>query len=104
MKEIIRWGVLGCAGFAAKAVIPAIQSSRLGRVHAIASRDPGRAAKTAARFGIPKAHGSDEAMLADPDIDAFYSPLPNHLQVPMGSALIPSSIIPIDQRIESQWL
>ncbi|MCJ8056894.1 Gfo/Idh/MocA family oxidoreductase [Shinella curvata] len=83
MTPRIRWGVLGCAGIAAKAVIPAIQSSRLGRVTAIASRDLNRATEMAARFGIPKAHGSYEDLLADPEIDAIYNPLPNHLHVPL---------------------
>lgn len=83
MTPRIRWGVLGCAGIAAKAVIPAIQSSRLGRVTAIASRDLDRATEMAARFGIPKAHGSYEDLLADPEIDAIYNPLPNHLHVPL---------------------
>ncbi|WP_411037318.1 Gfo/Idh/MocA family protein [Shinella sp. BYT-45] len=83
MTRTIRWGILGCAGIAAKAVIPAIRSSRLGRVEAIASRDPERAKAMAARFGIAKAYGSYEALLADPEIDAIYNPLPNHLHVPM---------------------
>jgi predicted dehydrogenase len=83
MTRRIRWGVLGCAGIAAKAVIPAIQSSRLGRVTAIASRDADRAAQMAARFGIDRAYGSYEDLLADPQIDAIYNPLPNHLHVPM---------------------
>ncbi|EYR82681.1 MULTISPECIES: Gfo/Idh/MocA family oxidoreductase [Rhizobiaceae] len=83
MTPRIRWGVLGCAGIAAKAVIPAIQSSRLGRVTAIASRDLDRATEMAVRFGIPKAHGSYEDLLADPEIDAIYNPLPNHLHVPL---------------------
>lgn len=83
MTRTIRWGVLGCAGIAAKAVIPAIQSSRLGRIAAIASRDAGRAEEMAARFGIPKAYGSYEDLLADPAIDAIYNPLPNHLHVPL---------------------
>ncbi len=83
MSRTIRWGVLGCAGIAAKAVIPAIQSSRLGRVEAIASRDPDKARALAARFGIAKAYGSYEALLADPEIDAIYNPLPNHLHVPL---------------------
>jgi predicted dehydrogenase len=83
MTPRIRWGVLGCAGIAAKAVIPAIQSSRLGRVTAIASRDLDKAKTMAARFGIPKAHGSYEDLLADPEIDAIYNPLPNHLHVPL---------------------
>ncbi|MBB3660886.1 putative dehydrogenase [Rhizobium sp. BK650] len=83
MTRKIRWGVLGCADIATKSVIPAIQSSRLGRVSAIASRDPGKATQMAARFGIDRAYGSYEALLADPDIDAIYNPLPNHLHVPL---------------------
>src|SRR5690606_12289355 len=83
MTRTIRWGVLGCAGIAAKAVIPAIQSSRLGRVTAIASRDPGKAVEMAARFGIDRAYGSYEDLLADPEIDAIYNPLPHHLHVPL---------------------
>lgn len=83
MTQTIRWGVLGCADIAAKAVIPAIQSSRLGRVVAIASRDAGRAKEMAARFGIARAYGSYEELLADPEIDAIYNPLPNHLHVPL---------------------
>ncbi|PVE50311.1 Gfo/Idh/MocA family protein [Rhizobium rhizogenes] len=83
MTQMIRWGVLGCAGIAAKAVIPAIQSSRLGRVAAIASRDAEKASATATRFGIEKSYGSYEDLLSDPDIDAIYNPLPNHLHVPM---------------------
>jgi predicted dehydrogenase len=75
--------VLGCAGIAAKAVIPAIQSSRLGRVGAIASRDLDRAKAMAARFGIANAYGSYEDLLAAPEIDAIYNPLPNHLHVPL---------------------
>ena len=83
MTQTIRWGVLGCAGIAAKAVIPAIQSSRLGRVAAIASRDAAKAKEMAARFGIAKSYGSYEELLADPEIDAIYNPLPNHLHVPL---------------------
>lgn len=83
MTRMLRWGVLGCARIAAKAVIPAIQSSRLGRVQAIASRDIGKARKMAARFDIATAYGSYEELLADPAIDAIYNPLPNHLHVPM---------------------
>lgn len=82
MTQMIKWGVLGCAGIAAKAVIPAIQSSRLGRVAAIASRDAEKASAMATRFGIEKSYGSYEDLLSDPDIDAIYNPLPNHLHVP----------------------
>lgn len=83
MTQMIKWGVLGCAGIAAKAVIPAIQSSRLGRVAALASRDAEKASAMATRFGIEKSYGSYEDLLSDPDIDAIYNPLPNHLHVPM---------------------
>ncbi|MCD2184812.1 Gfo/Idh/MocA family protein [Rhizobium sp. GN54] len=83
MTRQIRWGVLGCAGIAAKAVIPAIQSSRLGRVKAIASRNGDKARQMAERFGIARAYGSYEDLLADPEIDAIYNPLPNYLHVPL---------------------
>ncbi|OLP58837.1 NAD-binding protein [Xaviernesmea oryzae] len=83
MIQTLRGGVLGCAGIAEKAVVPAIQSSRLGHVAAIASRDEDKAKYMAARFGIEKAYGSYAALLADPEIDAIYNPLPNHLHVPM---------------------
>ncbi len=46
---------------------------------AIASRDPATAEAAAGRLGIPTAHGSYEALLADPEVDAVYNPLPNHL-------------------------
>lgn len=83
MTRTIRWGVLGCADIAAKAVIPAIQSSRLGRVTAMASRDPAKAQAMADRFSITKAYGSYEELLGDPEVDAIYNPLPNHLHVPL---------------------
>jgi predicted dehydrogenase len=75
----VRWGVLSTARIGTRRVIPAIQDSRTGVVAAIASRAPGRAAEVAARFGIPRAHGSYQALLADPEIDAIYNPLPNSL-------------------------
>lgn len=88
MTKTIRWGVLGAAGIAVKAVIPAIQTSRLGRVAAIASRSPGKAEAVARQFSIPRVHASYEALLADPEIDAIYNPLPNHLHVPMTIAAL----------------
>lgn len=75
----LRWGVLGCAGIAKRAVIPGIQQSQTGEVAAIASRDEQKARETAAQLNIPKAYGSYEAILADETIDAVYIPLPNHL-------------------------
>lgn len=75
----LRWGILGTASIAARAVIPGIRESELGEVVAIASRDADKAAQMARQFGIEKAYSSYESVLSDPDIDAVYIPLPNHL-------------------------
>jgi D-xylose 1-dehydrogenase (NADP+, D-xylono-1,5-lactone-forming) len=80
-KEL-RWGIMGCASIAKKAVIPALQQSSTARVTAIASRSVETARKTAAELHIPKAYGSYEALLEDKEIDAVYIPLPNHLHAP----------------------
>lgn len=82
MTRRIRWGVLGVAGIATKKVIPGMKKARLCDVVGIASRDRGKAQSAADSLGIPKAFGSYEDLLADPDIDAIYNPLPNHLHVP----------------------
>src|SRR5271154_1902717 len=82
LMGVVRWGVLGVAKIATEKVIPAMQRGEVSRIDAIASRDPERARAAAAALGIPKAHGSYEALLADPDIDAIYNPLPNELHVP----------------------
>lgn len=78
----VRWGVLGAARIATRKVIPAMQRGEWSTVTAIASRDLGRAQEAAAALGIEAAYGSYDALLADPDIDAVYIPLPNHLHVP----------------------
>src|SRR5262245_15778991 len=80
MKRL-RWGVIGTALIATKKVIPAMQRSSRLEVAAIASRDLDRARAAAGTLGIPKAYGSYEALLDDPDIDVVYNPLPNHLHV-----------------------
>lgn len=77
--DTIRWGVLGVANIGERAVIPAIQRSRNGRLVAIASRDAPRAQDAARRLGIPRAHGSYEALVVDPEVQAVYIPLPNSL-------------------------
>src|ERR1700756_1210472 len=82
MGREIRWGVLGVARIATEKVIPATQRSEFGEVAALASRDAGRGQAAAARLGIPRAYGSYDDLLADPEIDAIYNPLPNHLHVP----------------------
>ena len=82
MNRKLRWGVLSTAGIGWKKVIPAMQLGELTRVDAIASRDLAKAQEMAVRFGIARAYGSYEELLADPEIDAIYNPLPNHLHVP----------------------
>ena len=78
----VRWGVLGVANIAVRKVIPAMQRSEHCEVAGIASRDRARAEAAARELGVPKAYGSYEELLADPEIDAVYNPLPNHLHVP----------------------
>lgn len=78
----IRWGVLGMANIARAALIPALQSARNAEVVAVASRDTERAFGTATRFNIASSYGSYEALLADPNVDVVYVPLPNTLHAP----------------------
>lgn len=82
MSNKLRWGVLSTANIALKKVIPAMQRGQLTSIEAIASRDLVRARQAAAALRIPTAYGSYEELLADPNIDAVYIPLPNHLHVP----------------------
>jgi predicted dehydrogenase len=78
----VRWGVLGAARIAVRKVIPAMQRGRWSTVTAIASRDARGAEDAAAALGIASAYGSYDALLADPEVDGVYIPLPNHLHVP----------------------
>ena len=78
----LRWGVLSTAAIARVKVIPGIQRGERSEVVAIASRDAELGRSVADNLGIPKAHGSYEALLADPDVEAVYLPLPNHLHKP----------------------
>lgn len=80
----VRWGILGVARIAIKKVIPAMQRGDLCEVFGIASRDYIKAEQAARALGIPKAYGSYADMLADPEIEAVYNPLPNHLHVPFS--------------------
>jgi predicted dehydrogenase len=82
MSHKVRWGVLSTAGIGLKKVIPAMQLGQHTSIVAIASRDLEKAQKAATAHGIPTAYGSYEELLADPNIDAVYNPLPNHLHVP----------------------
>jgi predicted dehydrogenase len=75
----LRWGILSTANIGIEKVIPGIQGAARCEVVAIGSRDAQLARTVADRLGIERAHGSYEALLADPGVDAVYIPLPNHL-------------------------
>ena len=81
MKKV-RWGVLSTAKIGVEKVIPAMQQGMYCDMAAIASRNLEKGQLAAQRLGIPRAYGSYEDLLADPDIDAVYIPLPNQLHVP----------------------
>ena len=78
----VRWGIISTAAIGLHKVIPAMQRAELCDVVAIGSRRQDAADRAAKQLGIPRAYGSYEALLADPEIDAIYNPLPNHLHVP----------------------
>ncbi|MCL6283840.1 Gfo/Idh/MocA family oxidoreductase [Ruegeria sp. 2012CJ41-6] len=73
---LFRWGVLSTSKIGREQVLPAIVRSASGVIHAIASRDPAKAQAEAARFGAPQWYGDYDALLADPDIDGVYLPIP----------------------------
>ncbi|MEQ1474550.1 MAG: Gfo/Idh/MocA family oxidoreductase, partial [Candidatus Acidiferrum sp.] len=81
-RKKVKWGVLGAASIAVRKVIPGMQKGECSEVTAIASRDLAKAQAAAAALKIGKAYGSYEELLADPEIEAIYNPLPNHLHVP----------------------
>ena len=80
----VRWGILSTAKIGTEKVIPAMQQGALSEITAIASRDADRARAAAELLGIPNSYGSYDELLADPDIDAVYNPLPNHLHVSLS--------------------
>jgi predicted dehydrogenase len=82
MNKKVRWGVLSTADIGLKKVLPGMQKGQFTTIAAIASRDLAKAQQAAATLGIPTAYGSYEELLADPNIDAVYIPLPNQLHVP----------------------
>jgi predicted dehydrogenase len=82
MSTKVRWGVLSTAAIGVKKVIPAMQKGEWSEVTAIASRDIHKAEAVAQALGIARAYGSYEELLADPQIEAIYNPLPNQLHVP----------------------
>src|SRR5882724_11928187 len=82
MSNKVRWGILSTAKIGVKKVIPGMQKGAWSEVTAIASRDRGKAEDAARALGIANAYGSYEELLADPQIEAIYNPLPNQLHVP----------------------
>jgi predicted dehydrogenase len=76
--SLLRWGLLG-TGRINRMLIPPLRTSPRNRLVAVGSRDEGRAAAYAREWGIDRAHGSYEALVADPGVDAVYVSLPNHL-------------------------
>ena len=79
MTSTIRWGVLGAAAIAVGRTMPALREAPSATLLALASRDPAKGRQVAESLGIPRVHASYDALLADPDIDAVYVPLPNPL-------------------------
>jgi predicted dehydrogenase len=79
-KHILGWGLLSTARIN-QALIPPLRASKRNRLLGVASRSQERAVAYASEWGIPKAYGSYEAMLADPEIDVIYNPLPNSLHM-----------------------
>lgn len=77
-----KWGILSTARIGMEKVVPALMKAQGMEVAAIASRDLASAESAAKRLGIPKAYGSYEELLADPEIEVIYNPLPNHMHVP----------------------
>ena len=82
METKVRWGVLSTANIGVKKVLPAMQLGRYSTVTAVASRELAKAREAADALGVGKAYGSYEELLADPEVDAIYNPLPNQLHVP----------------------
>jgi predicted dehydrogenase len=85
-KDKVRWGVISTANIGLTKVLPGMMKSKELEIRAIASRDLKTGKKAAKKLGIPVAYGSYEEMLDDPEIEAVYNPLPNHLHVPLTLA------------------
>jgi predicted dehydrogenase len=84
----VRWGILSISGHYALRIHQPLSRLSEARIVAIASRDAGKAAQAASRFGITKSYGSYDALLADPEIEAVYLPLPNHLHAELAIAAL----------------
>src|SRR5258708_4256266 len=81
MTKKVKWGILSAASIARRRAVPGMLQCELAEVTAVASRSLEKAQQFAREFSIPKAYGSYEELLNDPEIEAIYNPLPNHLHV-----------------------
>jgi predicted dehydrogenase len=79
VTQPLRWGVLGAAWIADRAVIPALQAAGGCELVALAAREPERAAAMARRHGVGRVHGDYQELLDDPEVDAVYLPLANSM-------------------------
>ncbi len=82
MSKKVNWGIISTANIGTQKVIPAMQRSDICEIVAISSRNMEEASAAANELDISRAYGSYEELLADPDVEAVYNPLPNHLHVP----------------------
>ena len=82
----VKWGIISTANIGVAKVLPGMLKSKNIEIVAISSRKLKTAQEWAGKLGIAKAYGSYEEMLADPEIEAVYNPLPNHLHVPLTLA------------------
>lgn len=81
MTDTVRWGVLGAANFAREHMAPAIHAAKGAKLAALATSSAEKARGFSAFAPDLRVHDSYDALLADPEIDAVYIPLPNHLHV-----------------------
>jgi predicted dehydrogenase len=86
--ESVRWGILSISGHYALRVHAPLSSLPEARIVAIASREAGKAKEAAARFGIGRSYGSYAALIADPEVEAVYIPLPNSLHAEWAIAAL----------------
>src|SRR5258708_36361075 len=81
MTKKVKWGILSAASIARRRAVPGMLQCELVEVTAVASRSLEKAQEFARELSIPKAYGSYEELINDPEIEAIYNPLPNHLHV-----------------------
>jgi predicted dehydrogenase len=81
MSGKVKWGILGAASIARRRMVPAMQQCEFAEVAAVASRSLAKSQEFARQFGIPRAYGSYDELIGDPEIEVIYNALPNHLHV-----------------------